>query len=189
MFEGIIKTKCLTPVYILDEVDKCPISVSEKNANIQDQLLTITDPQSRKEVFESFLGFQIDLSRSLIIMTANEIATSVSVPLKDRCHVFYFPDASCETMKTIVGKYTESKLKQRIYSHLTVETMALHRTIELLFEKGIHSIRKHEEVVNLALRLVLIYYLENNEETVSVNMDFFQEAINSISVEKRKIGF
>lgn len=122
-------------------------------------------------------------------MTANEISTSVSLPLKDRCHVFYFPDATCDTLKAIMNKYIENKLQQIIYAPLTVEKRSLYLMVEILYEKGVYSIRKHEEVANYALRLGLIHYLENNVETITVNMDYFQKAIDSVSVEKRKIGF
>lgn len=189
LLAGILKTRCLSPVYILDEVDKCPSGSTEKNGNIQDQLLRITDPESRDSVFESFLGLDLDCSKMLFVMTANDI-NDVTKPLQDRCYIYHFPEVDCDRMKTIISKFAQRKTTEGVFMHLVIDHDALKSAVEKLFAKGVRSVRKYEEMVNHACHTALTVYLENDRPYVTVNSACFEKSINSMGIEQqRKIGF
>jgi len=63
---ALIDAECMNPILLFDEVDKC-------SEEIQQILITITDPTQNKEFNDNYFeGIPIDLSKCLIIFTFND---------------------------------------------------------------------------------------------------------------------
>ncbi len=80
LVQGLITAKSMDPVIVLDEIDKVGRS---NRGDPTAALLEILDPEQNKEYRDHYLNFNIDLSKSIFIATANDIG-QIPAPLRDR---------------------------------------------------------------------------------------------------------
>jgi len=80
LVQGLITAKSMDPVIVLDEIDKVGRS---NRGDPTAALLEILDPEQNKEYRDHYLNFNIDLSKSVFIATANDIG-QIPVALRDR---------------------------------------------------------------------------------------------------------
>jgi ATP-dependent Lon protease len=80
LVQGLITAKSMDPVIVLDEIDKVGRS---NRGDPTAALLEILDPEQNKEYRDHYLNFNIDLSQSIFIATANDIG-QIPAPLRDR---------------------------------------------------------------------------------------------------------
>ncbi len=80
LVQGLITAKSMDPVIVLDEIDKVGRSNRGDPTAV---LLEILDPEQNKEYRDHYLNFNIDLSKSIFIATANDIG-QIPAPLRDR---------------------------------------------------------------------------------------------------------
>ncbi len=80
LVQGLITAKSMDPVIVLDEIDKVGRS---NRGDPTSALLEILDPEQNSAYRDHYLNFNIDLSKSIFIATANEIG-QIPAPLRDR---------------------------------------------------------------------------------------------------------
>jgi ATP-dependent Lon protease len=80
LVQGLITAKSMDPVIVLDEIDKVGRS---NRGDPTSALLEILDPEQNREYRDHYLNFNIDLSKSIFIATANDIG-QIPAPLRDR---------------------------------------------------------------------------------------------------------
>ena len=184
---GMLDTGCRNPVYIIDEVDKVPDRMN--HASVTDELLSICDGSADRFV-DNFLSFAIDIRESPIIMTAN-IPESIPAALRDRALVYSFPDVERERMRTIINKYALDKLSSRYLNKLRIDGLLLDSYVEKLYNVGVHSIRKHQQMVDGVLRQGYRKYLMDERiKEVQLEERMFEEQFDMIAVSrKRFVGF
>ena len=83
--EGLIKSKCMNPIFYFDELDK--ISQTESGKELINTLIHITD-FTQNDSFEDmyFAGIKLDLSKCLFIFSFNDVH-AIDRVLKDRLHI------------------------------------------------------------------------------------------------------
>jgi ATP-dependent Lon protease len=80
LVQGLITAKSMDPVIVLDEIDKVGRS---SRGDPTAALLEILDPEQNREYRDHYLNFNIDLSKSIFIATANDVG-AIPAPLRDR---------------------------------------------------------------------------------------------------------
>jgi len=99
LVQGLITAKSMDPVIVLDEIDKVGRS---NRGDPTAALLEILDPEQNKEYRDHYLNFNIDLSKSIFIATANDIG-QIPAPLRDRMEFItvssYTPNEKFEIAK------------------------------------------------------------------------------------------
>ena len=181
--KALITTETLNPVILIDEIDKAPHP--DNRASTDDELLSLCDGTG--EIYENFLGFNIPTHQIPIIMTSNDIE-HVSEPLRDRCFVYSFPEVSETRIIKIVDRYLNKKLSSELYSKRISlkDADLLHNVIVSLHNSGVKSIRKHEELIDNAIRVAFVVALENDN---SVYLDNYLNPSCIQRNQKRNIGF
>lgn len=83
IISGLIKAKTSNPVILLDEVDKITKSYKGDPASI---LLDVLDSNQNHSFVDNYVDEEVDLSRVLFILTANNI-DDIPITLKDRLEI------------------------------------------------------------------------------------------------------
>lgn len=186
-----IANNSMLVAYIFDEIDKTVQSNTHENT--ADSLLPVTD-ESVTEIYDEYIQDKIiGLEHCPLFFTANDVK-KINPILLDRMMVIRFPEANSMRIKSIVKKYVESQfLSNDLYSeYVKFDFSAMNDTIDLLLTKyDIHSIRKHQQVVERVFGEALnMAFLQENNEIVEVNSEMFRQAmLDVVGTEKRKIGF
>ena len=101
--QALIDTKTMNPILFFDELDK--ISETKDGKDIENLLIHLTDPVQNYDFNDKyFSGFPIDISKSLIIFSFNDI-DNISPILRDRLHIINIPSPSPKDKINIAQKY------------------------------------------------------------------------------------
>jgi len=97
--QGLIGAKSMTPVVVLDEIDKVGRGI---RGDLTSVLLEVLDPEQNHEYRDYYLNFNIDLSKVIFIATANDVG-QIPAPLRDRMEFIevssYTPNEKFEIAK------------------------------------------------------------------------------------------
>lgn len=84
---AVVRSGCLDPVILLDEVDKLGSDSVKRGNEVQNVLIHLLDPtQNREFIDEHYAGIPIDLSRAVFVLSMNN-ASNLSPVLRDRIHL------------------------------------------------------------------------------------------------------
>ena len=183
-----IKYKTLIIAYIVDEIDK--VTHDRNRANIDDELLSITD-ESNDEIIDNYTEVvNVALNHCPIIFTANDLQ-KVNPILVDRCTVINFPDASASRIKSIIKKFTDKKLESSLYGMIDLNYEIMFDHVDHLVNCSITSLRKHQQMVEIALNYALETSLDQENNThVLVTEEMFSDAEQTIlGTVKNRVGF
>lgn len=186
--KGKVETGFLNPFYIVDEVEKSP--PPGNRTSFQDELLPICD-KSQDSYTDNFLGFRLPLNRSIFMFTANSL-DGLSEPLIDRVEVVRFPDVNVDRMKRIITNFATELQSENLYSGcVTVDIAALNHAVEKLYNSGTHSIRQHQNLMELAFRTAFSVYLTGGNTAVPIDDDIYQNALTQYESKRNnsRIGF
>ena len=93
----------MNPVLFFDELDK--ISGTKEGTDIENFLIHITDPVQNYDFNDKYFnGIPIDISKSLLIFSFNEIE-NISPILRDRLHIINIPSPSVKDKVNIADKF------------------------------------------------------------------------------------
>lgn len=108
----LIKSKCMNPIIVFDELDK--MNTDDMHGSIEAVLLAICDPVSNKSFKDLFLEAEIDISQISFIFTAND-PSKISPPLRSRLTMVEVEDYSYEDKVEILRQYLMPDLV-RVYA-------------------------------------------------------------------------
>ena len=188
LIRGVLECESLSPVFIIDEVEKVPEGTSR--ASLDDQLLTVLS-DSEREVFDNFLGFSVPLRSAPIIMTCNDL-DKLSEPFKDRCVIYNFTDVELERMLPIISEYAKKRVDGVYKSSLILDTDVLESYVCKLYTSGVRSVRRHQQLVDTALKGAYRKYLESDADRVCVCAEHYESQMADMKnqyLKSRQIGF
>ena len=173
---------------LFDEIDKA--AHSPNHASIDDELLSITDG-SVDSVADKYLESVLHgLQYCPIFMTCNNL-TQVSPILADRCSVIHFPRADPGRLHSIVQKHARKELNKELYQTIDLDPVLLDQGIDLLIARDIHSLRKHQQLVEIAIKQAFHQAMcQPEDQRVAVTREMLRSAADEIAgVTSRRIGF
>lgn len=139
---GFTTAKKMNPVIVLDEIDK--IGANHKG-DPSAVMLEILDPEQNHAFRDLYLNFEIDLSSSIFIATANN-AGKIPAPLRDRMEFIDLSSYTPNEKFHIASKYL---IPQELKKHglKKAEVNLSNPTIELIIEKftreaGVRNLRR-----------------------------------------------
>lgn len=141
---GSIATGCANPGFVIDEVDKIP-TFSGHGGTFVNELLTLTD-DNNSSFTENFLQMQLDYSRSIFIMTANDLS-AVSEPLASRCDIIEFPACDEQQIREIVRSFTLPEELRSYGLDGAAATVNIERLVSALYANGVRDLRKYQAAV------------------------------------------
>jgi len=142
LVQGLIEAKSMDPVIVLDEIDKVGRSM---RGDPTAALLEILDPEQNSKYRDYYLNFNIDLSKTIFIATANDVGR-IPAPLRDRMEFIglnsYTPKEKFEIAKRylIPQELKKHALKRREFA---ISDKALKLLIdEYTREAGVRNLRR-----------------------------------------------
>lgn len=183
-----IRNNTMLVAYIFDEIDK--VSHFHGIGNIDDELLSITDA-SNSDIVDNYLNATIvGLEHCPMFATANDL-DKVNPILADRCTVIRFPNASAPRIKSILRKYVEDMLGNRVYSRIRFDFELMDRYIDRLVLQNVTSLRKHQQMVETVLEYALeaAFTQEGCTQTAVTEKMFARAEQDIVGTVKRRIGF
>lgn len=95
-----LETRCATPIFIFDEIDK----MNAGNYDPRPSLLGLLEPATAKHFRDEFMDMEFDVSRSLFVATANSI-DDISAPLLHRFTVIHVPMPNHAQRRSIIAGF------------------------------------------------------------------------------------
>jgi ATP-dependent Lon protease len=156
IFTSLAEGETTSPIFIIDEIDK----FSSGNYPIVPVLLDLLEPQTACKFTDDFLETEVDASKIIFILTANDIH-KVSEPLQSRVSVFTVPrpepaqrlrviNAELEELCLVTGfpvRFTEGeaeRLAERVDLDMRITVKLVHAT----FAKAMMA---QEKVITLTI--------------------------------------
>lgn len=183
-----IRANSILIAFLFDEIDK--VSHDRNRASVDDELLSITD-ESNDGIFDNYLETTIvGLEHCPMFFTANDLQ-KVNPILADRCMVIPFPRASKPRIKSIIRKYAEDKLSQKLYSMIDFRYDLLYSSIDRLVSHDVTSLRRHQQLLEAVLERALdTAFAQESGARTSVTEQIFTDAEQAIlGAVPRKLGF
>ncbi len=140
--QGLITAKTMNPVIVLDEIDKVGRSNRGDPTSV---MLEILDPEQNSEYRDLYLNFDIDLSSSIFVATANDLR-GIPAPLRDRMEFIHVSSYTPSEKYHIAKDYL---IPQELKKHgLKSKEIDISKpTIETIIEKftreaGVRNLRR-----------------------------------------------
>lgn len=104
--QALIESRAMNPLIIFDELDKASIK-------IQNTLLHVLDPDHRDVFVDNYIGFPIDLSKTVFVATANDV-NGIIEPLRRRMMSINVPSYSKSEKETMLSQYIFPRICQQM---------------------------------------------------------------------------
>lgn len=164
---SLIKCGSNNPVFLLDEVDKLKKDYKGDPAST---LLDILDVSQNKRFVDNYIDEEIDLSKILFILTANDIS-NIPPALLDRLEIIDLTGYTDNEKLLISENYIiPSALKKHGFKNTIIkfETEAIKKIInEYTNESGV---RELERDINKIIRKVITEHIKSSRKIVSVRI-------------------
>ncbi len=180
--QGLIDAKKMNPVIVLDEIDKVGRS---QRGDPTAALLEVLDPEQNNNFRDYYLNFNIDLSKSIFIATANDVSR-IPAPLRDRMEFIAVSSYTPQEKFEIAKRYLlpqELKKHGLKSSEVSVSKTAMQEIIhKYTREAGVRNLRRRmADLVRKSAKMIL----ENPELTkVSITIknlkDFLEKTVFEI---------
>ncbi len=152
IIQGMKKAKTVNPLFLLDEIDKLG---SDYRGDPSAALLEVLDPEQNSTFQDHYVELDYDLSKTMFVCTANDLATMPS-PLLDRMEIISISGYTEEEKMEIVKRHLlkkqmkESSLKK---NEFTISDSALRNLIRYYTrEAGVRSLER--EIGNLCRKAI-----------------------------------
>ncbi len=154
--QGLIDAKKMNPVIVLDEIDKVGRS---QRGDPTSALLEILDPEQNNSFRDYYLNFNLDLSKSIFIATANDVG-SIPAPLRDRMEFIFVSSYTPQEKYEIAKRYLlpqELKKHGLKSSELSISKSALEEIInKYTREAGVRNLRRRmADVIRKSAKMIL----------------------------------
>lgn len=174
------KAETISPVFLLDEIDKLGISYQGDPASA---LLEVLDPEQNHTFEDHYLGQPYDLSKVIFVATANTTET-IPLPLLDRMEIVYIPGYTLEEKVQIAKKHFIPKIKEDYKlkeEEFNLSDELLKKIIEnYTREAGVRNLKRILE--SLARKIVL--KLEKDNKSEEINLENLKEFLGKEKYQK-----
>lgn len=164
---SLIKCGSMNPVFLLDEVDKLKKDYKGDPAST---LLDILDVSQNKRFVDNYIDEEVDLSKVLFVLTANEIS-KIPHALLDRLEIINLSGYSDQEKFYIAENYLiPNILKKHNLSKSVIkfEADAIKKIIsDYTNENGV---RELERCLNKIIRKVITSHIKSSRKVVSVRI-------------------
>ncbi len=164
---SLIKCGSINPVFLLDEVDKLKKDYKGDPAST---LLDILDVSQNKRFVDNYVDEEIDLSKILFILTANDIS-SIPLALLDRLEIINLTGYTDEEKLYICENYLIPNIlkKHGIKNNLIkFETETIKKIIEdYTYEAGV---RELERCINKVIRKVITENIKSYRKVINIKI-------------------
>lgn len=165
--QGLIDSKKMNPVVVLDEIDKIVRGVRGDPTSV---LLEILDPEQNVSFRDYYANFSIDLSQVVFIATANDISL-IPAPLRDRMEFIEISSYTPQEKYEIAKKYL---IPQEIKNHgLRLDEIRISKdAIETIIhnytrEAGVRNLRRK---IAQIMRKAAVEILNNKTKNIQVGV-------------------
>lgn len=120
--KALIKTGCMNPVILLDEIEKASGNAGLLN-DVMAALLEILDPEQNATFVDHYIDHPIDLSNVFFICTANNLG-GLSAALLDRVEIIRFTSYNDDEKEVIAKEYILPKVLKNMglnESHIQIK--------------------------------------------------------------------
>ena len=164
---SLIKCGSINPVFLLDEVDKLKKDYKGDPAST---LLDILDPSQNKRFVDNYIDEEIDLSKVLLILTANDIS-SIPLALLDRLEIINLSGYSDQEKLYIAEQHLIPNILKKhglSKSIIKFEEDAVKKIItDYTNENGV---RELERCLNKITRKVVTSHIKSSRKIVSIRV-------------------
>lgn len=174
----LISVGYCNPVVLLDEIDKAGESI---HGNIQDIISELLDPVQSVRFKDSYLGFEMDLSKCLYILTAND-RYRIPPYLLDRCEIVEIAPYTVDERKEIIEQHLITQVC--IENFLKCTVVAEKEAVDKLSK--MQSLRDVKRAIRTAIAKALSKLPLGEGIKVILSEDTVEIKGNS---DKQKIGF
>ncbi len=165
--QGLIDSKKMNPVMVLDEIDKLARGVRGDPTSV---LLEILDPEQNVSFRDYYANFSIDLSQVVFIATANDISL-IPAPLRDRMEFIEISSYTPQEKYEIAKKYL---IPQEIKNHglQQNEVKLTKEAIEVMIhnytrEAGVRNLRRK---IAQIMRKIAVKILNKESNSISISV-------------------
>jgi len=165
---GLKKAKSMTPLFVLDEIDKMTTHKGDPAA----ALLEVLDPEQNDAFVDRYLEVPVDLSQAMFICTANN-EHSIPLALKDRLEFIQFKSyGKLERLKIAKDYILPRLLKELGVSELSISFTD--ETIEYVAKAT--QIRQIEKHLRKLIRMAAVDIVIHKKDTVLIDKEYLQTA-------------
>lgn len=178
------RAKSMSPVIILDEIDKLGTSFK---GNPADALLELLDPEQNHAFYERYLGIRIDFSKVFWICTANDI-NHIPGPLLSRLNIVKIPSYSLDEKRTIMKNFIIPSNEKEFKS----KYILANDLIEYMLREASDVRQLKNNVIKLIKSVNLDRYFEplKFEENTTIDLIYYRNRFNNVQKKETKtMGF
>lgn len=173
--KGLSRASSMNPIIYLDELDKIQTGSSGMN-EVEGVLTHLLDPTQNKEFIDDYLGFPIDLSKSLFIITINQIE-NLNPIIADRVFVVPMNGYTLQDKMKMAKDYLLPTIMTNLGSKIEFEDAAVRHLVNILPEEpGVRALQKSLQFIsNRMNRKVML-----GEEKSVVTVDKMDEILKTV---------
>lgn len=181
IINALVSTKSLSPLIVLDEIDK----ISKYKGDPAAALLEILDPMQNTFYKDKYIDLPINISQCLFICTANDL-NAVPEALLDRMEIINFEEYTQEERKHILTKY----MVPRAISEYGLQEYEIELTEDFInTATNDRSTRQMEKFLKKELRKAALKALTSDIKTLNFNVNKSNNKQSNNKQSNKKIGF
>ena len=164
---SLIKCRSINPVILLDEVDKLKKDYKGDPASI---LLDILDTSQNKRFVDNYIDEELDLSKVLFILTANDIA-NIPLALLDRLEIINLSGYSDQEKQYIAEQYLIPNILKKHGLSKTIIKFEEETIKKIITDyTNENGVRELERCINKITRKIITSHIKASRKIVSIRV-------------------
>ena len=165
IISSLIKAKVMNPVILIDEVDKMPKTYKGDPISV---LLSILDSNQNSAFIDNYIDEEVDLSKVLFILTANNI-DDIPTPLLDRLEIIKIDGYSEYEKLDIARNYLVPNILKEHNIDISINDDTILNIIRnYTMESGVRSLERN---ISKICRKVVTSVLKDNIDINDIKID------------------
>ena len=165
LVQALKQSKVMNPLILIDEIDK--LGHGGAHGDPASALLEVLDPNQNSSFVDHYLDLPVDLSKALIICTANQLET-IPAPLQDRMEIIRLSGYDLPEKLAIAKNYLIPKILKNcglVFGRVDFEDSAIEALVRgYCRESGVRTLEKFIERIS---RKISFKTVKAKEEIVS----------------------